>query len=152
MKLKYFAIIIVIILTVYSFYFAFLLFVTWPIGAFSLEKAGLLGESFGVLNTLFSGLALAGIVISLFIQNNELAQSHQRFEVTIENDKTISKLNVMACVVNEYNTRINELNDEISKNSLPLTDNKYHQVKELSKKKDAILKNMEQILQKLEDI
>jgi hypothetical protein len=36
------------------------------------ESAGQLGDMFGVSNALFSGLALAGIVTALILQNREM--------------------------------------------------------------------------------
>lgn len=38
----------------------------------SLEKAALLGDSYGALNALFSGLALAGVVYAIRLQTSQL--------------------------------------------------------------------------------
>lgn len=46
--------------------------ITWPIEEMSVAKAGVFGDSFGALNTLFSGLAFAGLVITLLMQRYEL--------------------------------------------------------------------------------
>ncbi len=38
---------------------------------------GAIGDSFGALNTLFSGLAFAGIIISIFLQSKELKETRE---------------------------------------------------------------------------
>lgn len=44
--------------------------------------AGLLGDSFGVVNSLFSGLAFAGVIIAILLQREELALQRQELELT----------------------------------------------------------------------
>jgi len=51
-----------------------------------LSKNGLFGDSFGVLNSLFSGLAFAGVIIAIFMQKDEL--SLQREEVKMQRIET----------------------------------------------------------------
>lgn len=43
----------------------------------SAELRGLFGDQFGAINALFSGLAFAGIIFSIFLQNQELKQTKQ---------------------------------------------------------------------------
>lgn len=45
----------------------------------SFEAAGQFGDSFGYVNSLFSGLALAGVIIAILLQTKEL--NLQRFEL-----------------------------------------------------------------------
>lgn len=59
--------------------------VTWPTGTRKLEWFGQLGDSFGLLNAAFSGLALVGILVTLHLQRKELSEAReiaqrQRFE------------------------------------------------------------------------
>lgn len=42
-----------------------------------LNNSGVFGDSFGALNTLFSGLAFAGIIISIFLQSQELKETRK---------------------------------------------------------------------------
>lgn len=51
-----------------------------------LSDSGLFGDSFGVLNTLFSGLAFVGVIIAIFMQKEEL--SLQREEVKMQRIET----------------------------------------------------------------
>lgn len=48
------------------------------------QDRGLFGDSFGVANTLFSGLALAGIIIALFMQREELELQREELRATRE--------------------------------------------------------------------
>lgn len=50
-----------------------LLVLTWPITDWSIEKAGVFGDSFGILTSLFSGLAFSGMIITILLQKDELA-------------------------------------------------------------------------------
>ena len=44
-----------------------------------LEKLGQLGDSFNILTSLFTGLAFAGLLVSIFIQRKELKQTKDEF-------------------------------------------------------------------------
>jgi hypothetical protein len=46
------------------------------------QSRGTLGDMFGVVNALFSGLALAGIVIAILLQSEELALQRQELKDT----------------------------------------------------------------------
>lgn len=48
------------------------IYLTWPISSFTLEKASALGESYGVLNALFSGLAFWGLIWTILLQRNDI--------------------------------------------------------------------------------
>jgi len=43
-------------------------------------KSGTFGDSFGVLNTLFSGLAFAGIIVTVKIQNDEMREQRKELQ------------------------------------------------------------------------
>lgn len=46
------------------------------------SKSGTFGETFGALNALFSGLAIAGVIVTILIQRNEL--KNQRIELGLQ--------------------------------------------------------------------
>ena len=50
----------------------------WSVEDFS--KSGTFGDSFGVLNTLFSGLAFAGIIVSIKMQNDEVREQRKELQ------------------------------------------------------------------------
>lgn len=47
-----------------------------------LTQRGLVGDTFGVINALFSGLALAGVIIAILLQSKELALQRKELEAT----------------------------------------------------------------------
>jgi len=54
-----------------------LIVLTWPISELSVIKAGTFGDSFGVLTSLFSGLAFAGIISTILLQRKDLALTRE---------------------------------------------------------------------------
>src|SRR5688572_19500767 len=48
---------------------------TWP-------ARGTFGDMFGAVNSLFSGLALAGVIYAIILQRQELALQRQELELT----------------------------------------------------------------------
>ncbi|WP_108422669.1 hypothetical protein [Flagellimonas amoyensis] len=48
-------------------------------------KSGTFGDTFGALNALFSGLALAGVIVTILIQRTEL--KNQRIELGLQRDE-----------------------------------------------------------------
>lgn len=53
-------------------YGIFLVAKTWPIDEYSISKAGTFGDSFGALNSLFTGLGFAGLLTTIFLQREDL--------------------------------------------------------------------------------
>ncbi|MCD4759065.1 MAG: putative phage abortive infection protein [Arcobacteraceae bacterium] len=71
-------------------YIALIIYMTFPISQYSIEKAGQFGDSFGVLNSLFSGLAFIALVITIYLQQQDMRDSKkevhkQNFETTFFN-------------------------------------------------------------------
>lgn len=63
-------------------YALLLVLATWPIDTMSIEKAGVFGDSFGIVNALFSGLAFGGVIITILLQRNELALQREELKAT----------------------------------------------------------------------
>ncbi|OUD38264.1 hypothetical protein BS623_23315 [Vibrio parahaemolyticus] len=61
-------------------YLGILLYLTQPISSYSMNSAAILGDSFGIVNALFSGLAFAGLIITILIQREELNESREIFK------------------------------------------------------------------------
>lgn len=61
-------------------YLSLLLYVTKPISSYSMSSAAALGDSFGIINALFSGLAFAGLIITVQLQRQELRESREIFK------------------------------------------------------------------------
>ena len=65
-------------------YGAFIIYISWPITLGNVDKAGVFGDSFGVLTALFSGLAFAGIVFTILLQREELKLQRKELTLTRE--------------------------------------------------------------------
>jgi hypothetical protein len=63
-------------------YASFLIYISWPLGSLDVSKSGVFGDSFGILSSLFSGLAFAGLIITVLMQREELALQRQELELT----------------------------------------------------------------------
>ena len=63
-------------------YAGFLIIVTWPLSDLSISKSGTFGDSFGLLNALFSGLAFAGLIVAILLQREELSLQRQELKET----------------------------------------------------------------------
>ncbi|MFA6138610.1 MAG: putative phage abortive infection protein [Sulfurimonas sp.] len=65
-------------------YAGLLIYLTWPISNLSISNSGVFGDSFGLLTSLFSGLAFAGLIITIVMQRDELALQRQELSLTRE--------------------------------------------------------------------
>jgi len=70
-----------IIISVLS-YALVLIVKTWPIGEYSISKAGTFGDSFGALNSLFTGLGFAGLLVTIFLQREDLKLTRMELSET----------------------------------------------------------------------
>ncbi len=73
---------IVFVFFTFFVYAAILLYFIWPINEYSISKVGAFGDSFGVLTSLFSGLAFAGLIITILMQRDDLALQRNELELT----------------------------------------------------------------------
>lgn len=71
-----FSFLIILILIVWTF-FAFFTYNQWS--KETNASFGTLGDSFGILNSLFSGLAFAGLVYTIYLQKKELKETRDVF-------------------------------------------------------------------------
>lgn len=70
------------VLSVFAVYVVILFTTTWPITEFSIEKAGTFGDSFGILTSLFTGLAFAALIATVLLQRDDLKLNRQELEDT----------------------------------------------------------------------
>lgn len=75
----------------------------------SYAEAGTYGDSFGLVNSLFSGLALAGVVLTIYLQTKELGLQRQELEDTREElrksaeaQERLVALNTLAALAQYY--------------------------------------------------
>ncbi|MFT6987885.1 MAG: hypothetical protein ACJAT7_003750 [Psychromonas sp.] len=70
---------VVLIVMIYA---SVLIFLAWPIDEISINKAGVFGDSFGVVTSMFSGLAFAGMIITVLLQREELGLQREELSQT----------------------------------------------------------------------
>ena len=58
----------------------------------SFDKAGTFGDSFGALTSLFTALAFAGLIFTLFVQKRELSLQRLEFENLVQEQKSSNKI------------------------------------------------------------
>jgi hypothetical protein len=67
---------------VFLVFSVFALAAIWPIDAATLRNGALVGDLFGPLNTLFSGLGFAGLLTALFLQQRQLRMQQLELDST----------------------------------------------------------------------
>lgn len=93
-----------------SGYALFLLCVTAPVSAISIEKAGQFGDSFGIVTCLFSGLAFSGVLITLYLQREAIKRSeHEHAQNT--------KLTALAALLGVYHELADKKQKELEMNA-----------------------------------
>lgn len=108
---------------------------TWPIDEYSLDRSGLFGDSFGVVTCLFSGLAFAGMIITIHMQHNQLELQRkelglQRKELAMTRDELAKAGEAQTAQVEQlkYSAELNALTTlaqcytDISLERMPLRD------------------------------
>lgn len=69
-------------ITIVALYAGLLLYLTWPVSEISIEKAAQFGDSFGIITSLFSGLAFSGLIITILLQRKELSLQREELALT----------------------------------------------------------------------
>ena len=102
----------------------------------SLEHLGQFGDSFNILTSLFTGLAFAGVIISVRLQKEELIEVKKEFEEqtkALENQQKEMAIqsfdNKFFQMLNLFNNIIKELNYEMFLNSIDRTNSPYRPVR-----------------------
>jgi len=125
-------------------YAVILLWLTWPISEYSINKSGVFGDSFGLLTALFSGLAFSGVIITILLQKEELKLQRQELsnsriefeKMATANDKS-AKLSALSTLLLEYKSQI-EKNDETIESGLSVTNNGFDPTLYLEENADLI--------------
>jgi len=141
MRIK--AVSIGIILFVIGLFLAFsliLLYITWPISETTIAQSGIFGDSFGPLTSLFSGLAFAGVIITILLQKEQLEE--QRNEIAKG-----TKLAALTALLNTSKAQLTEVQRDIESRS-QVPNSIAEKEKELLSKIDTLTKALEEILEK----
>lgn len=62
----------IVVVGIFLAYAVLILWLTWPVTTFSIDKAGTFGDSFGIVTSLFTGLGFAGLLTTIFLQREDL--------------------------------------------------------------------------------
>ncbi|WP_019409511.1 putative phage abortive infection protein [Pseudomonas psychrophila] len=81
---------LLVVLTVGAFAVS-LIWLTWPVSELSIDKSGTFGDSFGALNALFTGLGFMGLLVTIFLQREDLKLTREELSETRQEIKTQSK-------------------------------------------------------------
>lgn len=86
-----------------------LIYLSWPIENYTIANAGVFGDSFGVITSLFSALAFAGVLFTIAIQREEL--NLQKKEAAESKDELIKQRfeNSFFQMLNMYNQILSEI-------------------------------------------
>ncbi len=154
-KLKPLIFAIILIIMIWSFSYLLILFLI-PLET----NRGTFGDSFGAINSLFSGLAFAGIIYTIFLQRKELslqrlelmetrkelkrsADAQEKSEIAlteqIKSMKLTAKLNALNSLVENYRKEEEKYRLKDSRISIAMKE-----------KKEIYLKEIETTLEKLE--
>lgn len=117
-----------------------------------LEKSGQFGDSFGVLNSLFSGLAFSGVIITILLQRKELALQRTELELTrgvLEDTAAAQQRQVDAMEKSAKLTAISTLAQARTDISLAASGSRLPTTTEhtkVSKERDASLAELEEFI------
>ena len=105
MKVSPYVILIILVFLTYIGYGSLVWFSTPDFDVKSIEKLGVFGDSFGVLTSLFSGLAFAGMIVTILLQHNELKLQREELKRNSEAQDTQAKLAALTALLSEYKSQ-----------------------------------------------
>lgn len=149
-KISIYAIIFIILLVI--IYACLLLWISWPITEITIEKAGVFGDSFGLLTSLFSGLAFYGIIITILLQREELQLQRIELARASEAQERSARLMALSDLLKDYkdNIKINaeNLNKMINSGAYDSKeiDNVRKDLQEDKLKRDKVLEELEKLV------
>lgn len=94
-------------------------------------EAGTFGDMFGAVNALFSGLAFAGVIYALILQDNETKQNTEQFQKSLRATEISARLTAFSTLLQECDSALQRYERWESSN----TESDYKKVKETVRKK-----------------
>lgn len=86
------------------------------------QSRGLFGDSYGALNTLFSGFAFAGVIVTIFLQSRELKLQREDLKLTREELKRSAEAQEKLVESSRIAAEINALNTLIKAKEHDITN------------------------------
>lgn len=81
----------------------------------NISSTAQIGDSFGVLNTLFSGLAFAGVIVTILLQKEELKLQREELAKSSEAQQRSARLMALSELLSDYKYSIKESDDSLEK-------------------------------------
>ena len=94
-----------IIIGTFLLYLIVLLINIWPIDEISLGQSGLFGDTFGALTSLFSGLAFAGLLVTIWQQKEDLSLTRKEIRDQHFENVLFRMLEMHNCIVTDLDLR-----------------------------------------------
>lgn len=105
MKVSPYVILITLVILTFISYGSLVWFLTPDFNVKSIEKLGVFGDSFGVLTSFFSGLAFAGMIVTILLQRDELRLQREELKRNSEAQETQAKLAALTALLSEYKSQ-----------------------------------------------
>jgi len=70
------------------------------------SEAGTFGDMFGAVNALFSGLAFAGVIYALILQDNETKQNTEQFQKSLRATEISARLTAYSTLLQECDSAL----------------------------------------------
>lgn len=100
---------IIFVLGLIGIYTVFLLNPCWFGLNFTLNQSGVFGDSFGILTSLFSGLAFAGMLTAIYLQRKDLLQQQQELILTRKQSEAQSFESTLFHMLKLHNEIVNSI-------------------------------------------
>lgn len=112
------------------------------------SNRGLIGDSFGALNTLFSGLALAGLAINIAIQTSQLRKLERKEDETAKQVAAQAEVLRQTALLTYYNNevdRLERLSSQIDDDGSDVARNFWSKFDDLKSRRDKAVSDLNEI-------
>lgn len=119
---------------------------------YHLPDRGTIGDMFGAVNALFSGLAFVGVIYALLLQHEELEQTKAEFSRSAQAQREAAQLQALTLLFQEYKQLLEEKQQELNRvvRSPLVMSSGFFGTDQLRKERDVILGKKYEIFSSLE--
>ncbi len=113
-----------IVISVFLIYAVVIIINVWPIDSKTIGQAGVFGDSFGVLTSIFSGLAFAGLIVTIWQQKADLELTRREILDQLFENVLFKMIEIHNTIVSDIDLRkkySSENNNQNNDNSLIAT-------------------------------
>jgi hypothetical protein len=109
---------------------------------------GVIGDSFGALNTLFSGLALAGLAISISLQTSQLRKLERKEDETAKHIAAQAEVLRHTALLTYYNNeveRLERLSHQVDNDNSEVAKKFWAKYQDIRSKRDIAVSSLNEI-------